>query len=346
MFPQVATHDEYYNPQNDTFAVEHDIGHARIRKKGEVLHPQRFNERMITRMRQTMQPRHWSALHQQNPVPDEGDIFTKSMFRYEPVVPDWREWDIYIAGDLALGKKQHNDWSVLVVGAMDYEGQLHMIEMSRFKGGADPITENLLALLRRYEKRLVRFGLEEGQIQMAIWPEIERKIIQEKLHVTVASGKHALKPVSDKLARSRVAQAMMQQGRIIWPENQPWVEDARSELLRFPGGIHDDMVDMLAWLGTVDGESPGSAAQAAEETQVVEGQGERGVQIPDRFWRRGIHGRMITHSLHQSVFAVVHGKPITGVTLTSRDVEDLLKMFPEELHAWLKDLSVRFEPST
>lgn len=257
VFPQVATHDEYYHPGTDRFADQNlSVGYKVIRRKGEVLHPQRFNERMVTRMRQTMQPRHWSALHQQNPVPDEGDIFTKSMFRYEPITADWRRMDVYIAGDLALGKKQHNDWSVLGVGAMDHLGQLHMVDLLRFKGGADPITDNLMALLRRYEKRLVRFGLEEGQIQMALWPEIERKIINEKLAVTVASGRHALKPVSDKLARSRVAQAMMQQGRIIWPENQPWVEEARTELLRFPGGINDDIVDMLAWLARMTVKAP------------------------------------------------------------------------------------------
>lgn len=248
VFPQVATADEYYHSREDRFSSEREVGFAKIRSKGEVLHAARFNERMVTRMRQTMQPRHWSALHQQNPVPDEGEIFTKSMFRYEPIVADWRRYDVYIAGDLALGNKQHNDWSVLLAGAMDYQGQLHIIEMSRFKGGADPITENLLALLRRYEKRLARFGLEEGQIQMSLWPEIQRRIVKEKLAVPFATGKHALKPVSDKLARSRVAQAMMQQGRVIWPENQPWVEDARTELLRFPGGLHDDIVDVLAWL--------------------------------------------------------------------------------------------------
>ncbi len=248
VFPQEATFDEYYHPGTDTFYDESDRGRVKIRAKGDVLHPARFNKRMVTRMKQTMEPRHWSALHQQNPVPEEGEIFTKSMFRYEPVVHDWRWSDVYIAGDLALGSRQHNDWSVLLVGAMDYEGQLHLLDMSRFKGGADPIIANTLALLKRYEKRIARFGLEQGQIQMAIYPELKRQIKAAKLAVPMAEGKNALKPVSDKVARSRVAQAMMQQGRIIVPSNQPWVEDFRMELLRFPGGLHDDCVDAVSWL--------------------------------------------------------------------------------------------------
>lgn len=248
VFPQEATSDEYYHSFNDKFYPEPTTGATLIRKKGEPLHASRFNERMIIRMKQTMEPRHWSALHQQNPIPEEGEIFTKSMFRYEPTVPDWRQWDLYMAGDLALGSKQSNDWSVLLVGAVDFEGQLHIIDISRFKGGADPIIENTMALLKRYEKRMVRFGLEQGQIQMAIWPELQRAIRKERISVSFADGKNALKPVSDKVARARTAQAMMQQGRIIYPQNQPWLDDVRAELMRFPGGLHDDIVDALAWL--------------------------------------------------------------------------------------------------
>ena len=258
VFPQEATHDEYYQPANDTFHDEPVIGSVKIRSKGDPLHPRRFDRRSIIRMKQTMEPRHWSALHQQNPVPEEGEIFTKSMFRYEPLVHDWRLSDVYIAGDLALGVKQSNDWSVLLAGAMDYDGLLHIIDMSRFKGGAVPIEENLIALLKRYERQLALFGLEQGQIQMALWPALLKRIKDEKIGVPFAEGKRALKPVSDKVARARTAQSMMQQGRIIFPSNQPWVEDVKIELLRFPGGLHDDIVDALAWLArmTVKVEPP------------------------------------------------------------------------------------------
>jgi hypothetical protein len=40
----------------------------------------------------------------------------------------------------------------------------------------------------------------------------------------------------------------MQQGRVLLPANQPWVEPFQQELLRFPGGLYDDQVDALAWL--------------------------------------------------------------------------------------------------
>lgn len=258
VFPQEATQDEYYNPKTDEILYEPQEGCYLLRREGEPLHPERFNRRLINQIKNTMQPRHWSALHQQNPVPDEGVYFTKSMFRYEPIVPDWRKMDLYIAGDLAIGQKEHNDYTVLIVGAMDYESRLHIIDMIRFRGGTDLIVQNTVGLLKRYQKRVAKFGLEQGAIQMAIWPQLIKAMREAKVTVPIAEGKQGLRPLTDKSARARIAQGMMQQGRILLPSNQPWVEDLVAELLRFPSGVHDDIVDAVAWLArlTVNAQPP------------------------------------------------------------------------------------------
>jgi hypothetical protein len=33
----------------------------------------------------------------------------------------------------------------------------------------------------------------------------------------------------------------------VFPEGAPWLGQAEQELLRFPAGAHDDVVDALAW---------------------------------------------------------------------------------------------------
>jgi hypothetical protein len=38
---------------------------------------------------------------------------------------------------------------------------------------------------------------------------------------------------------------------VYWPEKDPWVTQAVGELLRFPGGTHDDVVDAMAWAARV-----------------------------------------------------------------------------------------------
>ena len=55
-----------------------------------------------------------------------------------------------------------------------------------------------------------------------------------------------LKPLTDKLVRARALQGRMQQGRVMFLD-APWLVDAKREMLRFPAGAHDDIVDSLSW---------------------------------------------------------------------------------------------------
>lgn len=57
-----------------------------------------------------------------------------------------------------------------------------------------------------------------------------------------------LKPLTDKLVRARPLQARMQQGLVSFDKDAEWFETARMEMLRFPAGVHDDIVDSLAWM--------------------------------------------------------------------------------------------------
>jgi hypothetical protein len=43
----------------------------------------------------------------------------------------------------------------------------------------------------------------------------------------------------------------MQQGRVFFPTGASWLPVVKKELLRFPAGAHDDIVDALAWATTL-----------------------------------------------------------------------------------------------
>ena len=91
-------------------------------------------------------------------------------------------------------------------------------------------------------------GIEKGQLELAVRPEIERLLSERKRAITLAEGQDALKPITDKMTRARPLQGMMQRGRVYLPSDQPWAETMASELLRFPNGLHDDIVDAASWL--------------------------------------------------------------------------------------------------
>jgi hypothetical protein len=54
--------------------------------------------------------------------------------------------------------------------------------------------------------------------------------------------------LTDKMARARPLQGRMQHGKVFFPEQAAWFQQAMQEMLRFPAGAHDDVVDALAWV--------------------------------------------------------------------------------------------------
>jgi hypothetical protein len=176
-YPAIAKDDEYFDRRTGRILVGPGSvvgGYKKLRGKGDALHPQRFNKTQLLKIKRVLQPRHWSALYQQNPVPDEGLFFTKDMFRYEDNVPDYRQMYVFVAWDLAIGVKQTNDWTVGIVGALDYDDNLHIIDMIRARWTALQIAEAILGTHTKYEATVT--GIEKGVLEMSIRPTFPQSL--------------------------------------------------------------------------------------------------------------------------------------------------------------------------
>lgn len=250
-YPAIATSFEYFNPLTQHISAletppPDQAKRKLLRKTGEPLHPARFSATQLAKIKRTLQPRHWSALYQQNPVPDEGLFFTKDMIRYVPTLPDHRDMYKFVAWDLAVGQKQTNDWTVGVVGALDHNDDLYILDLLRARWTADVQANVVIDTHVKYGATLT--GIEKGVLELALKPHLERRMRERRQYITLAEGEQALRPVTDKIVRARPLQGRMQQGKIVLPMNQPWVDQLVQEFLRFPGGLHDDIVDAMSWL--------------------------------------------------------------------------------------------------
>lgn len=200
----------------------------------------------MTRIKATQTPRLWSALYQQNPVPDEGMYFRKEYFRYMPLMPQPAYHYIYTAWDFAIGEKSMNDWTVGATVMQDHQDMLYVPEIVRFRGDSFVIVEAILDCAERWMSQpMVSYtiGFEDGQIWRAIKPLLEKRMRERLIYPSY----EVLKPFTDKIARARPLQGRLQQGRVYFPEQASWRNDVEQELLRFPAGVHDDIVDALAW---------------------------------------------------------------------------------------------------
>ena len=86
-------------------------------------------------------------------------------------------------------------------------------------------------------------GAEDGQIWRTLEPMLKKRMAERRLYPAL----EVLRPLTDKMARARPLQGRMQQGKVIFPKLAPWLGTAEQEMLRFPAGAHDDIVDALSW---------------------------------------------------------------------------------------------------
>jgi len=246
-YPALAEADEYLFPNGVIEVGPHEVpeGARLLRREGEALHPERYTAKALRTIRNTMPSIQWNALYQQNPVPADGEYFTTEMFRFYTSLPGTREeYAWFAAWDLAIGQKAQNDYTVGIVGALHSDGSLYVVDMIRGRLSTYPIVEAVVKIGEKWELLQVQ-GIEEGQISKTMRPLLEKAMQEAK---SKFSFDEELKPVTDKLLRARPLQQRMQMGQVYFPAAQPWATKIQQEMLRFPSGTHDDMVDSMAWL--------------------------------------------------------------------------------------------------
>jgi len=215
-----------------------------LRIKGEPLHAERYDLAKLSRIMKTLSNRFWSALYQQNSVPDDGAFFMRENFK-RATLPSKEACNVYMTFDFAITEKQHNDYTVGAVGLQDQDDMLHVADMVRFKSGDSFfIVEAIISLIKKWRTSNLRLGFENGQIFLALQAQLVRRMREEKLYVPYET----LQPVTDKKVRAAPLQGRMQQGRVCYAEGAEWFPVMQAEMLRFPSGVHDDMVDAQAWM--------------------------------------------------------------------------------------------------
>ena len=212
------------------------------RKPGEALWPQRFGIDYL-RSFQARNPRGFSALYQQEPTPRDGVHFKEDMFRFyrRDELPNGLR--IYAASDHAVSTKQENDKTCLLIAGVDERSNIWLLDAWWKRARTDATVEAMLALMRKW--RPIAWWAESGHITKSIGPFLFKRMAEEKVFAYVKEQSAS----KDKLTRAQPIIGRMGMGMVMFPSHEPWTEAAKQELMKFPGGRHDDFVDALAHMG-------------------------------------------------------------------------------------------------
>ncbi len=241
--------------------AEAEAGDVMGRPLRAPLWPEWYPTEELERIKMAVGARDWSALYQQNPVPDTGGQFERGWFRwYDPdELPD--SLNHYGASDYAVTEKG-GDWTEHGVGGVDHDGRLWLRDWWSGQEAPDVTIEAKLDLAHQW-RTLAWYG-EKGVIEKAIGPATRRAMMdRQKAGKPSWTAMEYLASTTDKIARVASFRARAQAGAVYLPRGKRWAEELVEQLCAFPAGRHDDKVDVCGLFGrALDAMSDAAAAKA------------------------------------------------------------------------------------
>jgi predicted phage terminase large subunit-like protein len=154
---------------------------------------------------------------------------------------------VYLGVDLAISTKAEADYTAVAALSRGTDGTIYVRDVARTRSDFASVLRFVEAMAAKWNPTLI--GIEQVQYQAAVIQELLRRT---KLPV------RGIRPDRDKVTRFAPLEARYEQGQVVHCQGLPaYFED---ELLSFPVGRHDDVVDATAYAWLMLGQNKGWGA--------------------------------------------------------------------------------------
>lgn len=222
------------------------------RPDGKLFFEERLSPAFLKQQRLALNDFLYSCQYRNKPTDEKTQCFKKSFFKYwggefeeYPVQGGKRILlNIYILIDRAFSSKTQADFTGCICAGVSSSNNIYILEAERRKCGLNELFDLVVGWMHKYgQERVKKVGVETIN-----WEEIEVHFRQQMGKRNLYFNLVRLAPDSRQSKAGRIEaalQARYANGAIFHKKRMVDLED---ELMRFPVGTHDDLIDAEAYL--------------------------------------------------------------------------------------------------
>lgn len=280
IFPQKFS--KRFNPKTRSWSADYDIidkdgmfaGQVSAADAGEalMLAEKRFPDKgysvkwnsdpncmdYIDYLKASMPIDEFMSQYMNDPISSENQVFKQDMFQYWTKRPE----GLYVGMgvDLAISQRTEADYTALMVLGMDKDWNLYVLDFLRGHWTPTEIVNNIFDMQSRWKPHAL--GMETNGFQRTLKMAVEEEMRRRKQYFGIDEIRNG--PEKSKESRIKSLEPFYRRKGVF---HAAWMKgkDFETELLTFPKGRHDDIIDAMAM--TLPMLSPGIGVSKEEIPQ-------------------------------------------------------------------------------
>jgi predicted phage terminase large subunit-like protein len=209
---------------------------------GGLLFPEKQSHEFLENAKRTMGSYMFANQYLNQVVPDEDQPFKREWFKYYGKLPINKKTFIFV--DPAISQSDDADFTAVVIVDTDQEGQWYVRHAQRMKITPTQLIDHLFELHAMWTPQVI--GIEDVAFQKVLL-YIAAEEMKRRKQILPLKG---VKPNNQRTKEDRIMTLVprFEWNRVLLKQG---LTDLELELLEFPRGRHDDLVDALAQVETL-----------------------------------------------------------------------------------------------
>lgn len=219
-------------------------------ENGQVIFPKKFvltnadkkdgeKKESIEQLKLDLIPSEFAALYLNDPVDSDAIEFKPAWFQSITDLKPWEKSKCLMSIDPAFRLKQTNDFTGITISRINQDGNIAVLEAQQKKLNANDLVNHIFDLVKIYKPDKVI--LETVAAQIVLMTLIRQKMQQTGQWFLLEEVK--LDTSETKAMRIRALIPFYANLKIF---HAPGLKDLENQLIEFPRGLHDDIIDSLA----------------------------------------------------------------------------------------------------